>query len=71
MTDATAEIAELRETVEQRERELEAAVRDLKAAAKRVIGPTEWFREHPLPFLAGAVLVGWWLGSRGRERRRR
>jgi hypothetical protein len=65
-----AEVEALRETVEQRERELEAAVRELKAAAKRAIGPGEWFREHPLPFLAGAVLVGWWLGSRGERRRR-
>jgi hypothetical protein len=68
MADA-AEITALRENVEQRERELEAAVRDLKAAAKRIMGPTEWLREHPLPFLAGAVLVGWWLGGRGRRRR--
>jgi hypothetical protein len=68
MADA-AEITALRETEEQRERELEAAVRDLKAAAKRIMGPTEWLREHPLPFLAGAVLVGWWLGGRGRRRR--
>lgn len=70
MSDA-AEIGELRENVEQRERELEAAVRDLKAAAKRVIGPSEWVREYPLPFLAGAALVGFWLGSRGRDRERR
>jgi hypothetical protein len=70
MADA-AEIAALRLTIEERERELEAAVRDLKVAAKRIIGPSEWFREHPLPFLAGAVLVGWWLGGRGRGRRRR
>jgi hypothetical protein len=67
----TAEITALRENVEQRERELEAAMQDLKVAARRMIGPTEWVRDHPLPFLAGAVFVGWWLGGRGRQRRRR
>jgi hypothetical protein len=67
----TAEIEALRENVEQRERELQAAMHDLKVAATRLVAPTEWYREHPLPFLAGAVLVGWWLGGKGRERRRR
>jgi hypothetical protein len=66
-----AEVEALRQTVEQRERELEAAMRDLKAAARRMIGPSEWFHAHPLPFLAGAAMVGWWLGGRRRERRRR
>jgi hypothetical protein len=70
MTDA-AELTDLRRNVAQRERELGAALRDLELAAKRAIGPGEWYRENPLPFLAGAVLVGWWLGSGGRQRRRR
>jgi hypothetical protein len=69
MADA-AEITALRETVEQRERELEAAVRDLKQAAKRAVEPGRWFQENPLPFLAGAVLVGWWLGGKRRVNRR-
>ena len=67
----TAEISALREDIEHQERELGAAVRDLKEAAKRMIGPREWYRETPLPFLAGAVLVGWWLGGKGGKGRRR
>jgi hypothetical protein len=70
MADAAA-VASLRENVAQRERELAAALRDLELAAKRAIEPAEWYRENPLPFLAGAVLVGWWLGGGTRERRRR
>jgi hypothetical protein len=71
MGDAAERVSELRERVEEQERELGAAVQDLKAAARRAVGPVTWLQESPLPFVAGALVLGWWLGSRGRVRERR
>jgi hypothetical protein len=70
MSEAAERVEVLRDRVEAEEKELEAAVRDLKLAARRIAGPAEWIRERPLPFLAGALAIGWWLG-RGRARRMR
>jgi hypothetical protein len=69
MSETAEHVAELRDQVEAEEKELEAAVHDLRLAARR-IGPVEWIREHPLPCLAGALALGWWLGH-GRNRRTR
>ena len=69
MSETAEHVAVLRDRVEAGEKELEAAVRELKVAARR-IGPAEWVREHPLPCLVGALALGWWLG-RGRNRRSR
>lgn len=73
MTDPAERVAILRDRVEEQEREFGAAVRDLKLAAQRVVGPAEWVRERPLLCMSGALALGWWLGSRGRsvERGRR
>jgi hypothetical protein len=73
MSDPAERVAFLRDRVEEQEKELEAAVRDLKDAAKRIVGPAEWVRERPLLCMSGALAVGWWLGRRGgaRPRRRR
>ena len=71
MSDVAERVSELRERVEEQERELGAAVQDLKVAARRAVGPVAWLRESPLPLVAGALALGWWLGSRGRPRERR
>jgi hypothetical protein len=71
MSDAAERVSVLRERVEEQERELDAAVSDLKVAAQRVVDPVEWLRRNPLPLLAGALALGWWLGARGRGQRRR
>jgi hypothetical protein len=55
-------------SVESHERELEAALGDLRVAVHRqfAVGEQlgEQLSEHPLPWLIGAVLAGLWLGSR-------
>ncbi len=71
MSETAERVAMLRDRLDEEEKELEAAVRDLKLAARRIAGPAEWIRERPLPFLAGALALGWWLGARGRARRMR
>jgi hypothetical protein len=70
MNDPAGRVAVLRDHVEEEEKELAAAVRDLKVAARRMVGPAHWVREHPVQFLAGALVLGWWLGGRARTRRR-
>jgi hypothetical protein len=73
MIDPGERVAILRDRVEEQERELGAAVRELKVAAQRVVGPAEWVRERPLLCMSGALALGWWLGRRvqsaGRRRR--
>jgi len=62
--DPAERVAFLRDRIEAQERELEAAVRELKVAAHRIVGPAEWVRERPLLCMSGALAFGWWLGSR-------
>lgn len=71
MPDPAEQVAVLRSRVDERERELEAAVHGLMLAARRMVGPAEWVRENPLPFLGGALMLGWWLEGRGRRHARR
>ena len=71
MSDPAGRVTLLRDRVEEQEKEFEAAVRDLMVAARRMVGPAEWVRENPLPFLGGALVFGWWLEGRGRTHRRR
>jgi hypothetical protein len=65
MGDPAERVAILRDRVEEQERELGAAVRDLKVAARRAVGPIGWMRERPLLCMSGALALGWWLGRRG------
>jgi hypothetical protein len=46
------------------EQELERALVDLKQAVRRPFAIGERVGQHPLPWLFGAILVGFWLGSR-------
>jgi len=66
MSDPAAEVALLRKRIERQEQELESAVRELAGAARRSVAPTHWVRENPFLGLAGALVVGWWLGRRAR-----
>lgn len=64
--------AELVAQTERHERELERAVADLKGAVRRPFAVATRVREqvdaHPLPWMLSALLVGIWLGSRGRRK---
>ena len=71
MLDPAEPVAVLRSRVGERERELDAAVRDLMLAARRTVRPAEWVRENPVAFLGGALAFGWWLEGRGRRHMRR
>ncbi len=71
MSDPAERVAVLRNRVEEEEKELVAAVGELKVAARRMVGPAHWVRERPVQFLAGALVIGWWLGGRARTRRSR
>lgn len=55
-------------SVESHERDLEAALGELRVAVRHQfdLGEQlgEQLSEHPLPWLIGAVLAGLWLGSR-------
>lgn len=55
-------------SLERHEEELEQALDELKQAVQRpfAIGDrvAEHIGEHPLSWLAGALLIGLWLGSR-------
>ena len=70
MSDADEQVAVLRIRVEQEERELGAAVKELALAARRSVDPGAWVRERPVLWMLGAIAVGWWVGSRTRKRRR-
>ena len=63
--------AELIDSVARHEQELEHAVEDLKEAVSRplVTRVRGQIIDHPLPWILSAVLVGCWLGSRGRNHR--
>lgn len=67
MSDTAERVSALRDQIHEEEKELGAAVRDLKEAAKRMVGPGEWIREKPLLFLAGAMGLGLLLGIRARR----
>lgn len=55
-------------SLERDEEELEQALGELKLAVRRPFAVGEHVArhigEHPLPWLAGALLIGLWLGSR-------
>jgi hypothetical protein len=68
VNDQAERVSVLRGRVEEQERELDSAVHDLKVAARRMVEPGEWFRRNPMPLLAGALALGWWLGSRGNNK---
>jgi hypothetical protein len=69
MSDPAEQVAELRDRVEKKERELESAVRELAGAARRSAGPSYWLGENPLLCLTGAFAFGCWLGRRVRHGR--
>lgn len=58
------ELDQRRHEIEQHTQEFQEALQNLREAAKRPLGVAESIRDHPLPWLAGALLFGLWLGSR-------
>jgi hypothetical protein len=55
---------QLRELVEEQETELHVAVGELEDVARRAIDARHWIRSRPFLCVAGAFLVGAWLGGR-------
>jgi len=55
----------VRQSLEQHKQDLRLAVEDLTIAARSWSNPSESIRLHPGAWLAGAFIVGLWLG-RGR-----
>jgi hypothetical protein len=54
----------LRERVEEQEVELHDAVQEFEDVARRAIDARHWIRSRPFLWVAGAFLVGAWLGGR-------
>jgi hypothetical protein len=55
----------LQDTVERDEQEFLAAVRDLKEAVRRPFRLSDRFARNPLPWLVGAMLLGFYAASGG------
>lgn len=53
----------LQQALEQHKQQLRLAVQDLTIAARSWSDPSESIRLHPGAWLAGAFVVGFWLGS--------
>jgi len=60
----TSERRALVADLDARRRELRRATTDLRAAAARWVDAREYVRAAPLGWMAGAALVGLWLGRR-------
>ncbi len=64
MTTASLERARVVARMDRDRRALREAVEALRFTARAELGPRALFGRHPLPFLAGALLLGLWLGAR-------
>ena len=56
---------DLLQLIERDQEEVRAAMHDLTGAARSKLDVSEHIREFPLTWAIGALLIGWWLGSRG------
>jgi transcriptional regulator of NAD metabolism len=54
------------QSIEQDKAELLDAVDELKTAVQQQFQLREQIAEHPIPWLLGGLVVGLWLGSRGK-----
>lgn len=62
--DMIREPEPLEERLRRHDEQFHQAVAKLKRAAKQPIGLADRIRNHPLPWLAGGLLIGLWVGSR-------
>lgn len=65
MDDGDAERRALIASVGAHERELQAALDDVRRAVRHTVAVGERIAENPVPWLVGALLAGLWLGRRG------
>lgn len=65
-TDTAEDREALEQSLEHHKDDLRAAVRDLGVAARSAGDPATSIREHPIIWLAGAFLIGAWLGRDNR-----
>jgi ElaB/YqjD/DUF883 family membrane-anchored ribosome-binding protein len=61
---ATEEREVLRQSLEEHQREFREAFEELKLAARSAADPRDPIREHPVRWMAVALGIGVWLGSR-------
>lgn len=54
----------LEDRLRQHDEQFHQAVAKLKQAAKQPLGLAHRIRNDPLPWLAGALLIGLWVGSK-------
>jgi ElaB/YqjD/DUF883 family membrane-anchored ribosome-binding protein len=62
--DSTSEEAALRLAISRREEQLESALKELVRAAEARASLGHYVARYPWHFIAGAVVVGAWLGHR-------
>jgi hypothetical protein len=55
----------LRQSIERNEAELRDAVGELTSAVKKELTLRTQIIEHPLPWLVGGFVLGFWLGRGG------
>jgi len=58
---------QLLDSIEKGESALREAMLDLANVAHQQLAPSEHIRSSPFPWLAGAFLVGAWMGARRRD----
>ena len=54
----------LREQVEEQEAQLRESVVELEHVAKQAVDVRHWIRTRPYLWMAGALVMGAWLGGR-------
>ena len=54
----------LEQRLRKHDEEWHAAIAKLKEAAKEPLGVADRIRNDPLPWIAGGLLIGFWIGVR-------
>lgn len=60
----SASRAELEASIEREQQELRSAVQDLQTASLQTVSPAHWASRNPYLVVAGAFVVGLYLGAR-------
>jgi hypothetical protein len=66
MEEYEREIEALEGTVQRDEAELRRALRELQHAIENPLGIADRIKQRPLPWIFSGLLIGVWLGGRGR-----
>ena len=63
MDQYAVEREHLLEEVEHDEQQLRAALSELEVAVQRPFRALEHVAQHPVPWILGGLLIGFWLGT--------